>query len=208
MITAQPYSEKLHTRLVEMLDVVRPAARLRGQAHAVAGYVRPGDSVLDVGCGTGHLSSYLQEMCAIQPNGVDVKDYRRSQIPFREFDGTSIPFPDRAVDHVILSEVLHHSHEPVTLIKECHRVARRSVIVFEDLPDGRLGKLILYLHVQAFVRYFRYPFRPARSASYRSALEWLGDNASCVAQVRQPPEWLSVYPRVLLVYQLAESTTT
>ncbi|GAQ39637.1 SAM-dependent methyltransferase [Mycobacterium pseudoshottsii JCM 15466] len=101
--------------------------------------------------------------------------------------------------------MLHHSHDPVALIKQCYRVARRSIIVFEDMPDGRLGKGILFLHVHVFARYYRCPFRPATIGSYRSALNWLGDNASCVLQARQPPEWLSVYPRELFVYELAES---
>ncbi|AXN45348.1 Ubiquinone biosynthesis O-methyltransferase [Mycobacterium marinum] len=205
MSAVQPFSEKLSAKLNDMREVLRPAERLRQQAHALGGHLGKGDSVLDVGCGTGYLSAYLQQMYGISPSGIDVKDARRTEIPFREFNGTSIPFPDRAFDHVVLSEVLHHSHDPVALIKQCYRVARRSIIVFEDMPDGRLGKGILFLHVHAFARYYRYPFPPATIGSYRSALNWLGDNSSCVLQVRQPPEWLSAYPRELFVYELAES---
>jgi ubiquinone/menaquinone biosynthesis C-methylase UbiE len=146
-------------------------------------------------------------MYGVDPSGVDVEDFRRADIPFRQFDGTSIPFPDNAFDHVVISEVLHHSHDPMALIRECHRVARRSAIVFEDLPDGRLGKFVLSLHVEAFARYHRYPFRPADIGEYRKALTWLGDNAPCVARIPQPPEWLSVYPRVLFVYELPDSVT-
>jgi ubiquinone/menaquinone biosynthesis C-methylase UbiE len=142
-------------------------------------------------------------MYGVDPSGVDVKDFRQADIPFRQFDGTSIPFPDSAFDHVVVSEVLHHSHEPMMLIRECHRVARRSVIVFEDMPEGRLGKAVLYLHVEAFARYHHYPFRPADVGEYRRALVWLAGNASCVARLPQPPEWLSVYPRVLYVYELS-----
>jgi SAM-dependent methyltransferase len=182
---------------------LRPAVRLRDQAEALAGYVGQGDSVLDVGCGTGHLSADLREMYGVEPSGVDVKDFRRAQVPFRLFDGTSIPFADKGFDHVVLSEVLHHSHDPMALIKECHRVARRSIIVFEDLPDGRLGKLVLYVHVEAFARYYRYPRRPAHIGAYRRALDWLDDRAPCVARIPQPPEWFTVYPRVLLVYAAA-----
>lgn len=191
---------KLRDRVTEARRVMKPAARLRDQAAALADYLGCGDSLLDVGCGTGLLSAYLQETYGVHPSGVDVKDFRRAQIPFCEFDGTSIPFPDKAFDHAIVSEVLHHSHNPMTLIKECRRVARRSILVFEDVPDGRLGKFLLYVHVELFARYYRYPFRPARIGAYRAALEWLGDNVECVARIPQPPEWFTVYPRVLLIY--------
>src|SRR4029077_13578419 len=117
----------MRRRLSEAQQVMQPAVRLREQAAALADYVHQGDSVLDVGCGTGDLSAYLREMYGAVPTGIDVKDFRETDIEFSEFGGTSIPFPDRSFDHVILSEVLHHSHDPVTLISECRRVARRRV---------------------------------------------------------------------------------
>lgn len=189
-------------RLTEAQHVMQPAVRLREQAEALADYVGPGDSVLDVGCGTGHLSTYLREMYAAIPTGIDVKDSRQTDIPFAEFDGTSIPFPDKSFDHVVLSEVLHHSHDPVRLTAECDRVARRRIMVFEDMPEGLVGKLALQAHVQAFAYYHRYPFRPARLDEYRQALAWLATKAAGVTRIPQPPEWLTVYPRVLYVYDL------
>ncbi|MBI2698317.1 MULTISPECIES: class I SAM-dependent methyltransferase [Mycobacterium] len=195
-------------RLTEAQHVMQPAVRLREQAQALVDYVGPGDTVLDVGCGTGHLSVYLRDMYGVVPHGIDVKDVRQTDIPFTEFDGTSIPFPDNAFDHVILSEVLHHSHDPVRLAAECDRVARRRIIVFEDMPQGLVGKLALQAHMQAFAYYRRYPFRPARLDEYRQALAWLATKAVDVQRIAQPPEWLTVYPRVLFIYDLEAGATT
>jgi SAM-dependent methyltransferase len=181
----------------------RPAIRLQYEAEMLRDYVRQGDSILDVGCGTGYLSKYLNEMYAVEPMGVDVKDFREHPISFRSFDGTLIPFPERAFDHVVISYALHHAHDPRTLIQECRRVARRSIIVFEDLPDHLFGRLILFLHVSIFA--LSYPFRPAKSAHYRSALNRLGDHATNVVRIAIPPKWLHVlYPRFLLVYALSD----
>ncbi|ORW03739.1 hypothetical protein AWC15_04210 [Mycobacterium lacus] len=80
--------------------------------------------------------------------------------------------------------------------------------MFEDMPAGRFGKLILRVHVELFARYHRYPFRPASIGNYRCALKWLDDNASCVARVPQPPEWFAAYPRVLFVYGVSDEHST
>jgi SAM-dependent methyltransferase len=211
MTAALPVAEKIRTRyraerqrFSEAQHVLRPPERLRVQAEALADYLNRGDSVLDVGCGTGYLSGHVRDMYGVRPCGVDVRDFREAQVPFQLFDGTSIPFPDSSFDHVVLSEVLHHSHDPMALLMECRRVARRSIILFEDMPDGRLGKLILYLHVRIFARRYEYPFRAASIRDYRSALAWLHDNTACVARIPQEPEWFTVYPRILFVCDVAQ----
>lgn len=181
-------------RITEAQHVMQPAARLREQAEALADYVGDGDTVLDVGCGTGLLSDYLRDMYGAVATGIDAKDSRES-----------IPFPDKSFDHVIVREVLHHSPDPVRLVAECDRVARRRVMVFEDMPAGLIGKLALQAHVQAFA--YRYPFRPARLDEYRQALAWLATKSTDVKRITQPPEWLTVYPRVLFVYELGTATT-
>jgi ubiquinone/menaquinone biosynthesis C-methylase UbiE len=181
------------------------AIRLRNQAEMLADYVRRGDSVLDVGCGTGYLCKYLEEMYGAESTGLDVKDFRVAPIAFRTFDGTSIPFADKAFDHVVLCFTLHHSHDPMALIQECRRVARRSTIVFEDLPDSRFGKLKVSLHVEAFQRFYR--IGTPRSAAYRSALTWLSDKAVTVVRTAMPQEWFDIsynVPRFLLVYALSD----
>ncbi len=210
MTAALPVAEKIRTRyraerqrFSEAQYVLRPPERLRVQAEALGDYLNPDDSVLDVGCGTGYLSAHLQEMYGVRASGVDIRDFRQAQIPFQLFDGTSIPFPDRSFDHVVLSEVLHHSHDPMALLTECLRVARRSIILFEDMPEGRVGNLILYLHVRIFARRYDYPFKAASIRAYRSALAWLHHHTSCIARIPQEPEWFTVYPRVLFVYDVA-----
>ncbi len=210
MTAALPVAEKIRTRyraerqrFSEAQYVLRPPERLRVQAEALGDYLSRDDSVLDVGCGTGYLSAHLQEMYGARACGADVGDFRQAQIPFQLFDGMSIPFPDRSFDHVVLSEVLHHSHDPMALLNECLRVARRSIILFEDMPEGLVGKLILYLHVRIFARRYDYPFKAASIRAYRCALAWLHHRTSCIARIPQEPEWFTIYPRVLFVYDVA-----
>ena len=176
-------------------------ARNRRQAGMLAGLLDRGESILDVGCGTGYLANHLGDLYGVDPTGVDIRDARALPIAFSSFDGTSIPFPDNSFDHVVLSYVLHHADDPLALARECHRIARRSVIVFEELPHSRPGKLLLAFHVALFARYYSIG-RPS-SAAYHSALAWLNDQAVDVARVALPPNWLKyLYLRFLLVYTL------
>jgi SAM-dependent methyltransferase len=218
MTAIQRLTKKIPVRLVadgqriwRASAAVRPlstdamAIRLRKQAELLGDYLRPGNSILDVGCGPGYICQFLQEMYGVEPTGVDVKDFRVAQIPFREFDGISIPFLDQSFDHVILSFTLHHSHDPQALIEECHRVARRSLLVFEDLPDTRLGKAMVFVHVQAFQRFFR--LQVPKGVDYRAALGWLADKAVNVTRVPMPAKGfdrLYSVPRFLVVYTLSE----
>jgi hypothetical protein len=71
--------------------------------------------------------------------------------------------------------------------------------LFEDMPEGLVGKFILYLHVRIFARRCEYPFKAASIRACRSALAWLHEQTSCVARIPQEPEWFTVYPRVLFV---------
>lgn len=52
------------------------------------------------------------------------------------FDGTRLPFPDRAFDAILLIDVLHHVEEPEPLLKEIYRVSNGSLIV----KDHDLGR--------------------------------------------------------------------
>jgi SAM-dependent methyltransferase len=182
------------------------AKRLKIQAEMLGDHIGPGEMVLDVGCESGHLCKFIAEMHGATATGIDVHDERSVPIDFRIFDGKSIPFADNAFDHVVLSFVLHHSSDPMALIKECRRVARRSVIAFEDLPETRFARMLSSIHVWLF----NVSFRLESGGDYRMALRWLGDNAAKVVETPVPPmpletlDFLYRVPRALLVYQLPD----
>ncbi len=167
-------------------------------------HIGRGDTALDVGCETGHLCKYLAEMHGATATGIDVHDARTIPIEFSVFDGKSIPFPDKAFDHVVLSFVLHHCNDPMGLIKECRRVARRSIIAFEDLPETRLGKLLTAIHIGLF----KAAYRLESAGDYRAALGWLDDSAANVVKTPLPLDWFDVLyrvPHVMHVYRLEDN---
>ena len=102
-----------------------------------------GGTVLDVGGGHGQLAVPLaargyavtvlgsSEACAARVQPVVASGNGR----FMVGDTHALPFPDRAFDAVISFRMVTHSERWPTLIRECCRVARATVIV--DYPTSQ-----------------------------------------------------------------------
>jgi SAM-dependent methyltransferase len=101
-------------------------------------------SVLDVGCGDGRISRSIQDT---RPDtalrGVEVLVRDPTWIPVDPFDGDSLPDPDGSVDAVLLVDVLHHTRDPMVLLREAVRVARQCVIIKDHTCDGFLARQTL-----------------------------------------------------------------
>jgi SAM-dependent methyltransferase len=93
--------------------------------------------VLDVGAGDGLLAKRLMERRPdLRIQGVDVLVRRETFIPVREFDGTTLPLPDRSVDAVMLVDVVHHAADQSALMREVARVARGAVVIKDHFARG------------------------------------------------------------------------
>lgn len=119
-------------------------ARRRELVRLILPHLRPGDRVLDVGCGVGTLGHALTTDPAA-PAGLIVTGIERvarggEPIPVREYDGRHIPDPDGAHDVVIVADVLHHDPEPDLLLRECIRVCRRLLIIKDHQVKGPLAQ--------------------------------------------------------------------
>ena len=115
--------------------------RLRVLGETMADLIPEGASVLDVGCGDGLLTHYLGELRRdIEVSGVDVLVRKGALIPVREFDGHSLPYSDGAFDVVMLVDVVHHAGDPLQLLREAARVARRWLILKDHTLTGWLAR--------------------------------------------------------------------
>src|SRR5205085_9858791 len=98
-------------------------------------------STLDVGCGDGQLASeIIRSRPDLSFKGIDVLVRPESAIPVSAFDGAHIPFPDCSFDVVMFSDVLHHTDDPLVLLREAARVARRSIVIKDHLIKGLLAR--------------------------------------------------------------------
>jgi ubiquinone/menaquinone biosynthesis C-methylase UbiE len=108
-----------------------------------------GDSVLDVGCGTGCLAFALTEKCQVsQLHGIDfapayIEHATRlnhdPRIVFQVGDACAMDFPDHSFDRVLSLLVLHFVPSADQAIAEMRRVARPGAVVGATVWDARGG---------------------------------------------------------------------
>lgn len=117
-----------------------------------------GNSVLDVGCGNGHLCSLLCEQfkcycCDI----VNSTDY---DITFFLSSAISLPLKDNCIDTVVCTHTLEHLINPFEAVKEFRRVAKKRIILL--VPMQREYKYTFDLHLH----FFPYPEAIQRITNY------------------------------------------
>jgi len=120
-------------------------------------FIEKGSKILDLGCGSGIAGKTFQEFFQADLLGVDIKDRRINDIPFKLIDGKTLPFPENSFDIVLINYVLHHSRDPIALLNEAKRVTRDKIIIYEDLTQGCLSKLFCWLHGISFDKLFGNP---------------------------------------------------
>jgi SAM-dependent methyltransferase len=124
-----------------MLNAVHHRAvhnrRVRILSHHLAQIIPGGGRVLDVGCGDGLISrAIMDERPDLEIEGVDVMLRPVTHIPATKFDGSVLPFGDNSFDYVTIVDVLHHTTDPVIMLAESCRVARKGVVIKDHLREG------------------------------------------------------------------------
>ena len=98
--------------------------------------LKPGQRVLEVGSGPGHIASALAET-GIEVTGIDfsgamveVARTRYPELAFQEANAENLPFDDESFDAVVSSFVVHHLARPEIVFREVRRVLK---------PGGRFA---------------------------------------------------------------------
>jgi methionine biosynthesis protein MetW len=126
----------------------------RPDFEVIAGWVAPGDRVLDLGCGDGTLLKHLIEQRGVQGVGVEIED---ANILAAIRNGINViqgnlergldEFADQAFDHVVLSRTLQTVRHTEGILREMLRVGREAVVSFPNFAywknlrsvlDGRM----------------------------------------------------------------------
>jgi methionine biosynthesis protein MetW len=111
----------------------------RADFRAIARWVGPGASVLDLGCGDGSLLALLGEELGVTGYGVEINDagvlastrHGINVIQQNLEDGLRL-FEDQSFDFAILSQTLQTIHETAQILRETVRVGRECIVSFPN----------------------------------------------------------------------------
>lgn len=92
---------------------------------------------LDVGCANGDSTAIMKiHNPSLDLTGLELTDWgyeeaviNHEDITFIQGDGGKLPFPDQSFDTVVLDHIIEHENDPVPLILEAKRVARKRVVI-------------------------------------------------------------------------------
>jgi SAM-dependent methyltransferase len=151
--------------------------RWRTAANSAAyliGELRPGQTVLDVGCGPGTITADLAALVAPgQVTGVDTGDdilgraagtaaeRGLENVRFTTADVHDLDFPDDSFDVVHAHQVLQHVGDPVQALREMRRVCRPGGIV--AARDSDYAAMTWYPEVPAMTQWQELYGRVARA---------------------------------------------
>lgn len=163
---------------------------LQATARRIVRALRPGGSVLDVGCGTGALLAAVRAAAREIDKplgtlaGVDVATgmvrltrRRRGVIGVRG-DALNLPFVDQVFDVVVCTDVLQFLSDPVRAAREMFRVAVPGGTILAELPpsvpgSARTKRLASRLRPTSLLRHYLELPRSFGLGAFTSTLEGL-----------------------------------
>jgi SAM-dependent methyltransferase len=165
--------------------------RVRVLAEALTRQLPPNAQVLDVGAGDGWMAHCIsQKRPDLRLHGLDVLVRDTIHVPVSPFDGKRIPEPDASYDVVMFVDVLHHTEDPVILLREACRVTRQSIVIKDHTADGVFSyPLLRFMDCVGNRRY-----GVALPHNYWPKERWHAAFASLGLQVKSWEHRLGLYP--------------
>jgi SAM-dependent methyltransferase len=176
--------------------------RAEALACRISPFLADYGSVLDIGCGTGHNASALRAMRPrLSVDEADVVDMKVVGSAPALIHEAVLPFPNERFDCGLMLFVLHYPSDPVTLLRDAHRVISSRLVIVQSTWGDAISRWLLWGReriqgVAAFqvarraglIRPCPCPLRPARLMD-RQHLEGLFRTSGWTVHCRQAERW-------------------
>ena len=114
---------------------------LRADLDIISGWIKPGNKVLDLGCGDGTLLAHLRDQYHILGYGLEIDRFNIEVCVEKNINviqanlnhGLKSYFSDKSFDCVIMSQTLQATEQPDLLIEEMLRVGAEGIVTFPNM---------------------------------------------------------------------------
>jgi methionine biosynthesis protein MetW len=124
---------------------------LRPELNVISEWITPNSRVLDLGCGTGALLSFLQKRLGICGYGLEIDPENITRcieaginVIQTDLNAGLSDFDADSFDFVVMTQTLQAIRYPVRLLEEMLRVGRQGIVTFPNFGHWRSRLQILF----------------------------------------------------------------
>lgn len=137
-------------------------------------FIEEEEKILDIGAGGGWIGKEIQKRKDAKVTLLDVIDFNQTDLELFLYDGTKMPFLKNSFETALLIFVLHHTKNPLEVLREAKRLSRDRIIVLEDTYASFFDKIFLFFWdiLTNLPSFFVKPFGEKMPFHFKKISEW------------------------------------